>query len=147
MISKDLAKFGIRVNIISPGPIYFEDGPWDRVKARMPQAFTAAEQACVIGRLGRPEDIANAVAFLASPVLGSRWGRTCTSTAATCSTCRSELELEKAACGPFSDKGFIDGRVEARLLRPAQQIQSITLRGTCVTRPGPASIHTAPAWR
>lgn len=66
-ISKDLAKQGIRVNTVSPGPIYFENGPWDRIKTRLPQAFAAAEQACVIGRLGRPEDIANAVAFLASP--------------------------------------------------------------------------------
>jgi NAD(P)-dependent dehydrogenase (short-subunit alcohol dehydrogenase family) len=30
-ISKDLAKQGIRVNVVSPGPIYFEGGPWDRV--------------------------------------------------------------------------------------------------------------------
>jgi 3-oxoacyl-[acyl-carrier protein] reductase len=75
MISKDLAKFGIRVNTISPGPIYFENGPWDRVKARLPQAFTAAEQACVIGRLGKPEDIANAVAFLASPRSGFTVGQ------------------------------------------------------------------------
>jgi 3-oxoacyl-[acyl-carrier protein] reductase len=74
-ISKDLAKQGIRVNTVSPGPIYFEGGPWDRVKARMPQAFTAAEQACVIGRLGTPEDIANAVAFLASPRSGFTIGQ------------------------------------------------------------------------
>lgn len=74
-ISKDLAKHGIRVNTISPGPIYFENGPWDRVKARLPQAFAAAEQACVIGRLGRPEDIADAVAFLASPRSGFTVGQ------------------------------------------------------------------------
>jgi 3-oxoacyl-[acyl-carrier protein] reductase len=75
MISKDLAKQGIRVNTVSPGPIYFENGPWDRVKARLPQAFAAAEQACVIGRLGKPEDIANAVAFLASPRSGFTVGQ------------------------------------------------------------------------
>lgn len=66
-ISKDLAKHGIRVNMVSPGPIYFEGGPWDRIKARMPQAYDDALNHCVIGRLGTPEDIANAVAFLASP--------------------------------------------------------------------------------
>lgn len=74
-ISKDLAKQGIRVNVVSPGPIYFEGGPWDRVKQRLPQAFTAAQEACVIGRLGRPEDIANAVAFLASPRSGFTVGQ------------------------------------------------------------------------
>jgi 3-oxoacyl-[acyl-carrier protein] reductase len=74
-ISKDLAKHGIRVNIISPGPIYFDGGPWDRVKQRLPQAFTSAEESCVIGRLGRPEDIANAVAFFASPRSGFTVGQ------------------------------------------------------------------------
>ncbi len=75
MVSKDLAKQGIRVNIVSPGPIYFEGGPWDRVKARAPHMFTAAQEACVIGRLGEPQDIANAVAFLASPVSGFTVGQ------------------------------------------------------------------------
>ncbi len=74
-ISKDLAKEGIRVNMVSPGPIYFEGGPWDRVKARAPQMFTAARESCVIGRLGEPQDIANAVAFLASPVSGFTVGQ------------------------------------------------------------------------
>jgi 3-oxoacyl-[acyl-carrier protein] reductase len=75
MLSKDLAKEGIRVNIVSPGPIYFEGGPWDRVKARAPQMLTAAKEACVIGRLGEPQDIANAVVFLASPVSGFTVGQ------------------------------------------------------------------------
>lgn len=74
-ISKDLAKQGIRVNVVSPGPIYFEGGPWDRVKQRLPQAFAAAQEECVIGRLGRPDDIANAVAFLASPRSGFTVGQ------------------------------------------------------------------------
>jgi 3-oxoacyl-[acyl-carrier protein] reductase len=74
-ISKDLAKEGIRVNIVSPGPIYFEGGPWDRVKARAPQMLEAAKEACVIGRLGEPQDIANAVAFFASPVSGFTVGQ------------------------------------------------------------------------
>ena len=71
-ISKDLAKAGIRVNMVSPGPIFFEGGPWDRVKARAPQMLEAAKEACVIGRLGEPQDIANAVVFFASPVSGDR---------------------------------------------------------------------------
>jgi len=75
MVSKDLAKEGIRVNIVSPGPIYFEGGPWDRVKARAPQMLAAAKDACVIGRLGEPQDIANAVVFLASPVSGFTVGQ------------------------------------------------------------------------
>jgi 3-oxoacyl-[acyl-carrier protein] reductase len=74
-ISKDLAKVGIRVNMVSPGPIFFEGGPWDRVKARAPQMLDAAKEACVIGRLGEPQDIANAVVFFASPVSGFTVGQ------------------------------------------------------------------------
>jgi len=74
-LSKDVAKDGVRVNIVSPGPIYFEGGPWDRVKARAPQLFEAALRDCVIGRLGRPEDIANTVVFLASPRSGFTVGQ------------------------------------------------------------------------
>lgn len=66
-LSKGVAKHGIRVNVISPGPVFVEGGQWDRVKQRMPQAYEAAVKTCVIGRLGSPEDIANAVAFFASP--------------------------------------------------------------------------------
>ena len=74
-VSKDLAKEGIRVNMVSPGPIFFAGGPWDRVKARVPAMLESAKQSCVIGRLGEPQDIANAVAFLASPVSGFTVGQ------------------------------------------------------------------------
>ncbi|HTV50484.1 MAG TPA: SDR family NAD(P)-dependent oxidoreductase [Steroidobacteraceae bacterium] len=66
-LSKEVAKDGVRVNMVSPGPIYFEGGPWDHIRQRAPAAYDDALQHCVIGRLGHPEDIANAVAFLASP--------------------------------------------------------------------------------
>jgi NAD(P)-dependent dehydrogenase (short-subunit alcohol dehydrogenase family) len=67
MVSKELAKEKIRVNMVSPGPIYFQGGPWDFIQQRAPQVYAAAREACVIGRLGDPQDIADAVAFLASP--------------------------------------------------------------------------------
>ena len=75
MLSKDVAKDGIRVNTVSPGPIYFDGGPWDRVKNRAPELFEAAKKACVVGRLGKPEDIAAAVLFLASPKSGYTVGQ------------------------------------------------------------------------
>ncbi len=74
-LSKEVAKEGVRVNMVSPGPIYFPDGPWDHIKQRAPAAYEDALQHCVIGRLGRPEDIANAVAFLASPRSGFTVGQ------------------------------------------------------------------------
>jgi NAD(P)-dependent dehydrogenase (short-subunit alcohol dehydrogenase family) len=75
MVSKELAKEKIRVNMVSPGPIYFEGGPWDHIQHRAPQMYAAAQQACVIGRLGDPQDVADAVAFFASPRSGFTVGQ------------------------------------------------------------------------
>jgi len=74
-LSKEVAKDGVRVNMVSPGPIYFEDGAWDHIKQRAPAAYQDALNHCVIGRLGKPEDIATAVAFLASPKSGFTVGQ------------------------------------------------------------------------
>ncbi|HTT03382.1 MAG TPA: SDR family NAD(P)-dependent oxidoreductase [Steroidobacteraceae bacterium] len=74
-LSKEVAKEGIRVNMVSPGPIYFENGAWDHIKQRAPAAYEDALNHCVIGRLGKPEDIATAVAFLASPKSGFTVGQ------------------------------------------------------------------------
>jgi 3-oxoacyl-[acyl-carrier protein] reductase len=74
-LSKEVAKDGVRVNMVSPGPIYFADGPWDHIKQRAPAAYDDALKHCVIGRLGRPEDIADAVVFLASPRSGFTVGQ------------------------------------------------------------------------
>jgi 3-oxoacyl-[acyl-carrier protein] reductase len=74
-LSKEVAKDGIRVNMVSPGPIYFKDGPWDFIKQRAPAAYEDALEHCVIGRLGKPEDIASAVVFLASPKSGFTVGQ------------------------------------------------------------------------
>jgi len=75
MLSKVVAKDKIRVNTVSPGPIYFEGGPWDRIRQKAPAVLADAEAHCVIGRLGRPEDVAAAVVFLASPVSGFTVGQ------------------------------------------------------------------------
>jgi len=74
-LSKEVAKDGVRVNMVSPGPIYFPEGPWDFIKQRAPAAYEDALEHCVIGRLGKPEDIAAAVAFLASPKSGFTIGQ------------------------------------------------------------------------
>jgi len=62
-----LAPQGIRVNTVSPGPIDFPGGDWDKVKAGRPEFYEMIQSRIPIGRLGRPEEIARAVAFLASP--------------------------------------------------------------------------------
>ncbi|MEM8695450.1 MAG: SDR family oxidoreductase [Pseudomonadota bacterium] len=62
-----LAPQGIRVNAISPGPVDFEGGWWDGVKKAQPEIYQRAAGMAALGRLGRPEEVAEAAAFLASP--------------------------------------------------------------------------------
>jgi len=66
-LSQALAPKGIRVNVVSPGPIYFEGGNWEIIKQAMPAIYENAVKQSAIGRLGAPEEVARAVVFLASP--------------------------------------------------------------------------------
>lgn len=74
-ISREVAADGVRVNTVSPGPIYFKGGPWDFIEQNAPDMFQDALDHCVIGRLGTPEEVASAVVFLASPVSGFTVGQ------------------------------------------------------------------------
>jgi NAD(P)-dependent dehydrogenase (short-subunit alcohol dehydrogenase family) len=65
-LSQTLGPQGIRVNVVSPGPIYFEGGAWDTIKQHMKPMYESTVAACPNGRLGTPEEVANAVAFLSS---------------------------------------------------------------------------------
>lgn len=68
---KQLALFhgkdGIRVNIVSPGPVEFEGGNWDMIKGTMEKFYQAQLRQQPTGRLGTPEEVARCIAFLASP--------------------------------------------------------------------------------
>lgn len=66
-LSQALAPRGVRVNSVSPGPIFFEGGNWEMIKNAMPQIYEGALANCAIGRMGEPEEVARAVTFLASP--------------------------------------------------------------------------------
>ncbi len=66
-LSQALAPKGVRVNVVSPGPIYFEGGNWEMIKQAMPAIYESALGQCAIGRMGTPEEVARAVVFLASP--------------------------------------------------------------------------------
>jgi 3-oxoacyl-[acyl-carrier protein] reductase len=62
-----LAKKGIRVNCIAPGSIEFPGGSWEQRKADNPTFYNNILNAIPFGRLGRPEEIARVVVFIASP--------------------------------------------------------------------------------
>ncbi len=58
---------GLRVNAVSPGPIYFEGGEWDLNRVNKPALFAMAGKLAALGRLGTPAEVAQAVVFLSSP--------------------------------------------------------------------------------
>jgi 3-oxoacyl-[acyl-carrier protein] reductase len=62
-----LAAKGIRVNTVSPGPIFFPGGDWDRVREGRPALYEDIRGRIPLGRYGAPEEVARAIAFLASP--------------------------------------------------------------------------------
>lgn len=66
-LSQAVAGKGVRVNAVSPGPIFVEGGAWDYIKRNMRDTYDGIVAQIPIGRLGTPEEIANVVAFLASP--------------------------------------------------------------------------------
>ena len=66
-LSQTLAPKGIRVNTVSPGPIFFDNGPWDMIKGAMPEFYDATVAGHPSGRMGTPEEVANVAAFLCSP--------------------------------------------------------------------------------
>jgi 3-oxoacyl-[acyl-carrier protein] reductase len=67
-LSRPFAAEGIRINGVAPGNILFPGGTWDRKSVENPEAVAAMLARDVPqGVLGRPEDVADAVAFLASP--------------------------------------------------------------------------------
>ena len=66
-LSQSLGGKGIRVNTISPGPIFIEGGSWDRIKQGRPAMYEDACKTHPGGQMGTAQDIANAATFLASP--------------------------------------------------------------------------------
>ena len=63
-LAKDLAEYGIRVNAVSPGTI---DTPFHaQIKSTKPEVFASWANNIMLGRLGKPEDVAGVVSFLAS---------------------------------------------------------------------------------
>jgi len=72
VLAKELGPRGITANAVSPGPVetrFFLDGKTE-------EQIQAISRMSPLGRLGRPEDIANVVAFLAGPDSGWINGQT-----------------------------------------------------------------------
>jgi NAD(P)-dependent dehydrogenase (short-subunit alcohol dehydrogenase family) len=66
-LAQSLGGKGIRVNVVSPGPVYFEGGNWEAIKTNMQAFYDATVAKMPLKRLGEPVEVANTIAFLASP--------------------------------------------------------------------------------
>lgn len=67
-LARECAKKKIRVNVVSPGTIYFKGGTWNVIEQNAPQMFDATLKRNPLGRMGSPQEIADTTVFLASPV-------------------------------------------------------------------------------
>ena len=67
-LARQHAKRRIRVNVVSPGMVYFAGGVWNMVEQNMPDFFKTAMARNPTGRAATPQEVANAAVFLASPV-------------------------------------------------------------------------------
>ena len=66
-LRKDLVREGITFNSVAPGCIMIPDTGWEREYKNDPQAFNKmVDERFPLGRLGKPEEVASAVAFICS---------------------------------------------------------------------------------
>ncbi|HEX4064280.1 MAG TPA: SDR family oxidoreductase [Streptosporangiaceae bacterium] len=66
-LAHQFAAKGIRANSLSPGNTFFAGGVWENIQQNLPDLFAQALALNPTGRMARPEEIARAAVFLASP--------------------------------------------------------------------------------
>ena len=67
-LAQELAPLNIRVNTVSPGPIFIDGGAWDQIKQVMPEIYESTVAAITKGRMGSAEEVCVQVALLLSPL-------------------------------------------------------------------------------
>ena len=69
-LAHSLAAKNIRVNTVSPGPIEFPGGDWDKIRTGRPEVYDEVKAMIALKRFGTAEEVAAAVVFLSSPRAG-----------------------------------------------------------------------------
>ena len=73
-LAQNLAAQGVRVNCITPGPVMTEDGPWNFIKDNMTDFYNGIMAQIPMGRMTTGEELAKAIAFVASPACKAMTG-------------------------------------------------------------------------
>jgi NAD(P)-dependent dehydrogenase (short-subunit alcohol dehydrogenase family) len=66
-MANQLGEFGIRVNVVSPGPIVHENGHWEMMKKANRGYYDYVASFSAFNRLGTPQEVADPITFLSSP--------------------------------------------------------------------------------
>lgn len=66
-LSQTVFRKNVRVNVVSPGPIFFEGGAWAAIKSSNEAFYDSTVAQQPNGRMGTPEEVARCVVFLVSP--------------------------------------------------------------------------------
>ncbi len=61
---------GIRANALLPGSTEFPGGSWEKMRAHQPEIYEMVRQSVPSGRLGTPQEVADAAVWLVSPRAG-----------------------------------------------------------------------------
>ncbi|SFR54452.1 NAD(P)-dependent dehydrogenase, short-chain alcohol dehydrogenase family [Yoonia tamlensis] len=72
MIAVEYGKFGVRANAVAPGTVRTQ--AWEDRAAANPKVFEEAAEHYALGRIVLPDDVAEAVGFLASPLAAAITG-------------------------------------------------------------------------
>lgn len=114
-LARKWAPQGVRANSVSPGNIYIEDGVWGGVEKGMPELFESQWGKNPMGRMGRPEEVADAVLFVASARAGFVSGSNLTVSRLVDAAARLVLQLDRNAkltngvCFPQVDGALCNG--------------------------------------